>query len=167
MAKAAEMTPPVESEEDVAGEPVKQSKKKLFIIVAALVVLLGGGGAAAFFLMGSGGHGGEKTEALKPPVFLPLDTFTVNLQGGEHYLQTDITLQVGGETEVELFKLNMPRVRSRILTLLSGRQADDLVSADDKKKLAQEILTQMKQPFDPGGKPQGVSDILFTSFVIQ
>jgi len=26
---------------------------------------------------------------------------------------------------------------------------------------------QMKQPFDPNGKPQQVDDILFTSFVIQ
>jgi Flagellar basal body-associated protein len=167
MAKAAEMTLPVESQEDVEGAPVKKSKKKLFIIAGALVVLLGGGGAAAYFLLGSGAHPGAKTEAPKPPVFLPLDTFTVNLSGGDQYLQTDITLQVGGEEDVALFKQNMPRVRSRILTLLSGKQADDLVSAADKQKLAHEILAQMKQPFDAGGKPQAVSDILFTSFVIQ
>ena len=86
---------PVESSEAEEAVPVRKSKKKLFIIAGALVVLLGGGGAGAWFFM----HGAHDTkekaaEPAKPPVYLPLETFTVNLQGGEQYLQTDITLQV-------------------------------------------------------------------------
>jgi len=61
----------------------------------------------------------------------------------------------------------MPRVRSRLLSLLSSKQAEELASTEDKKKLAQEILAQVKLPFDPKGKPQQVDDVLFTSFVIQ
>jgi len=63
--------------------------------------------------------------------------------------------------------VHMPRVRSRLLTLLSSKQADELATPADKKKLAQEILAQVKQPFDPNGKPQQVDDVLFTTFVIQ
>ena len=81
--------------------------------------------------------------------------------------RTDITLQVADQAEIEAFKLHMPRIRSRLLTLLSSKQADELATAADKKKLAQEILAQVKQPFDPSGKPQQVDDVLFTSFIIQ
>lgn len=153
--------------EEVA--PPKKSKKKLFIIIGIVFVLLGGGGAAAWFLTQGGGHDKkeEHAEPAKPPVFLPLETFTVNLQGGEQYLQTDITLQVADEAEVETLKLHMPRVRSRLLSLLSSKSAESLSTEADKKKLVQEILAQVKQPLDPKGKPQKIDDVLFTTFVIQ
>jgi flagellar protein FliL len=159
------MAVPAEAAE---AAPAKKSRKKLFIIIGAVVVLLGGGGAGAWFLT-QGSHSSVKAEAEPPkaPVFLPLDTFTVNLQDGEQYLQTDITVQVADQDQVDAIKLHMPRVRSRLLTLLSSKHADELVSAEDKKKLVQEILQQMKQPFDPNGKAPQVEDVLFTSFVIQ
>jgi flagellar FliL protein len=162
------MAKPAEAAEAAEAAPAKKSKKKLFIIIGALVILLAGGGAAAWFFT-QGSHESKKAEAEPPkaPVYLPLETFTVNLHGGEQYLQTDITLQVADEIQVEAIKLHMPRVRSRLLTLLSSKQAENLVSEEAKKKLAREILAQVKQPFDPKGKPQEVSDVLFTSFVIQ
>lgn len=156
---------PVESTEAEEAVPARKSKKKLFVVVGALVVLLGGG-AGAWFSM-QGGHETKQAEAPKAPVYLPLETFTVNLQGGDQYLQTDITLQVADEAQVEAIKVHMPRVRSRLLALLSSKQADELTTTADKKKLAQEILAQVKLPFDPSGKPQQVDDVLFTSFVIQ
>ena len=151
-----------------ADAPPKKSKKKLFIIIGALVLLLGGGGAAAwFFMQGSTDpKAAHEEEPAKPPVFLPLETFTVNLQG-EQYLQTDITLQVPDQADVDMIKLHMPRVRSRLLTLLSNQSAESLADPESKKKLVQDILAQVKQPFDPKGKPQQVTDVLFTTFVIQ
>lgn len=152
-----------------ADAPPKKSKKKLFIIIGALVLLLGGGGAAAWFFM-QGSHdpkAAHEEEPAKAPVFLPLETFTVNLQGGEQYLQTDITLQVADQADVDMIKLHMPRVRSRLLTLLSSQSADVLADPASKKKLVADILAQVKQPFDPKGKPQQVTDVLFTTFVIQ
>jgi flagellar FliL protein len=148
--------------------PVKKSKKKMFIIVGLLVLLLGGGGAAAWFLT-QGSHDPKEAhvEPSKPPIFMPLETFTVNLQGGDQYLQADITLQVADEADIEAIKVQMPRVRSRLLTLLSSQSAESLASTESKKKLAQDILVLMKQPFDPKGKPQQVTDVLFTTFVIQ
>jgi flagellar FliL protein len=165
MAKPAE---PAEVDEAVEVAPAGKSKKKLFVILGVLVILLGGGGAAAwFFTQGGESHKEEKVEPAKPPVFLPLETFTVNLQEGEQYLQTDITLQVLDQAQVDAIKLHMPRVRSRLLTLLSSKYADELVTAEDKKKLAQEIQAQINLPFYANGQPQQVNDVLFTSFVIQ
>lgn len=147
--------------------PAKKSKKKLFIIIG-VVLLLVGGGAAGWFLTQGGGHGKEAhVEPPKAPVFIPLETFTVNLQGGTQYLQTDITLQVADQVQIDAIKLYMPLVRSRLLALLSSKQAEELATSEDKKKLAHEIVEQMKKPFHPKGEPQQVDDVLFTSFVIQ
>lgn len=164
MAKPAKPAEVVEAD----AAPVKKSKKKLFIVVGFVVLLLAGGGAAAwFFTQGSPESKAAHDEPAKPPIFLPLETFTVNLQNGEQYLQTDITLQVAEQTDVDAIKLQMPRVRSRLLTLLSSQNAESIASAESKKKLMKEIQAQVNQPFDPKGKPQNVTDVLFTTFVIQ
>jgi flagellar FliL protein len=167
MARPAEPAEPAATDETADSAPARKSKKKLFVIIG-LVVLLGGGGAGAwFFTQGHGASEEATAEAPKVPVFLALETFTVNLQDGEQYLQTDVTLQVADQSQVDAIKQHMPRVRSRLLTLLSSKHAEELATAEDKKKLAQEIREQIKQPFDPKGQPQQVDDVLFTSFVIQ
>jgi flagellar FliL protein len=162
------MAAPAVPAEAAEAAPAKKSKKKLLIIIGAVVVLLGGGVGAWLLTKGSSHTAGEAhVEPAKAPVFLPLETFTVNLQGGDQYLQTDITLQVADQAQVDDIKLQMPRVRSRLLALLSSKNAETLASTEDKKKLAQEIMAQVNQPFHPQGKPQQVVDVLFTSFVIQ
>jgi len=151
----------------VDAAPPKKSKKKLFIIVGLVILLAGGGAGGWFMTQGKHKPGEAQLEPAKPPVFMPLETFTVNLQGGENYLQTDITLQVTDPAQLEEIKLHMPRVRSRLLALLSSKNAEDLASAESKKTLAREIMDQVNQPFTPKGKPQKIDDVLFTSFVIQ
>lgn len=145
----------------------KKSKKKLLIMIGALTLLIGGGAGAWFFMHGGDDAKTAQAEAPPIPVFMPLEPFVVNLQGGDQYLQTDITLQLEDDTQIEAIKLHMPRVRSRLLTLLSSMGAEDLASEKDKNKLAQAIKAQVQLPFDSKGKPQKIKDVLFTSFVIQ
>lgn len=147
--------------------PVPKKSKKMLFIIIGVVVLLAGGGGAWFMTQGKAGHESAEAKPPEPPVFMPLETFTVNLQGGEQYLQTDITLQVVDAAQGDEIKLQMPRIRSRLLALLSSKQPDELVSAEDKRKLAGEIKDQVALPFYPKGKPQKIEDVLFTSFVIQ
>lgn len=153
-------------------------KKKLIIIAVAAVLGLGGigGGAAWFFLHGKADDEApakpkHKQAKLGPPVFVPIEPFTVNLQpedgGGDQYLQLAFTLQVSGLEEVELIKSNMPKVRSRILLLLSGKHASEINTPEGKKQLSAEIIGQVKEPFEDHGSPQDVTDVLFTSFIIQ
>jgi flagellar FliL protein len=155
------------------------SKKKLVIIlIAVLLVVLAGGGAAAYFMLkGSADHAEEETPKSKkgkkakpagPPVYVPVEPFTVNLQpeNGDQYLQLAFTLQVSTLEEVELIKNNMPKVRSRILLLLSSKHASEINTPEGKTQLSQEIMEAVKQPFD-GHEPQDVTEVLFTSFIIQ
>ncbi len=154
-------------------DEAKPKKSKTLIIVLALVILLAGGGAGAWYFMtqkaAAPAHAADKHAEAKPPVFLPMEAFTVNLQAenGEQFLQTTFTLQVTDQAQVELIKLYLPHVRSRMLLLLSSKKASDILSVEGKNKLSDEILSIFKQPFTPQGPTIMVNNVLFTSFVVQ
>jgi flagellar FliL protein len=160
--------------------PAAGSKKKLMIMAIAGVLVLGGGaGAGWFFLHGSGDA--EAAHAEDAPAkkkkdkehvkaeYVPVESFTVNLQpeNGDQYLQIQFTLQVDGPEQVALIKDNMAKVRSRVLLLLSGKKASEINTVAGKQQLAAEIKAVVQEPFDEGGDDQDVSDVLFTSFIIQ
>ena len=169
MAKAA-------PKEDMKADPVEEksgkSRKKLFLIMGIAILAIGiGGSTGALYLnkRNVSSKNAVKYVPEKPPVFLNLESFTVNLQSedGGQYLQIAFTLQVEDDKQVEIFKQNMPQVRNRILMLLSSKKPSDIASTEGKKQLAGEIVALLKQPFYPQGKPQLVSSVFFTSFIIQ
>ena len=150
------------------------SKKMLIIIIAAVLVLAVGGAGAWFMLQSKGGESEthkpkKKAPAGGPPVYVVIEPFTVNLQpeDGEQYLQLAFTLQVGSLDQVEVIKSNMPKVRSRLLLLLSGKRASEINTPEGKIQLSNEIIEQVKEPFEQRGDPQDVTEVLFTSFIIQ
>lgn len=147
----------------------------MIVLAAVLVAGGGGGGAAWFFLHGKKEEGAPEKEhkpAAKkgaPPVFVPIDQFTVNLaqETGDQYLQINFTLQVDGKEQEEFIKANMPVVKSRLLLLLSSKKASELNTPEGKKTLASEIVKTVNEPFTEKGPEQEVTDVLFTSFIIQ
>lgn len=153
--------------------PAGKSKKKLIVIIVAAVVLLGAIGGGAMMVLGkkkpSDKKEEHKAEPAKAPVFMPLEPFVVNLQSddGDKYLQVQMTLQVEDDAQVTLIKANAPQIRSRLLMLLSSKDADEVLTPEGKQKLIQEIVEQVSLPFVPKGEPQKVSGVFFTSFVVQ
>lgn len=153
--------------------PAPASSKKLIIIIAAVVLLAGGGGGAWFMMQKKAGdHKKEEVkheEPAKAPVFITLETFTLNLQPDpdEKFLQLDIQLQVANAEVVELLKTQMPVVRNRLLLLLTSKKASEILTMEGKKQLSEEIMAEIKKPFSPEGKPQEVLGVFFTSFVVQ
>ncbi|MBR7798946.1 flagellar basal body-associated protein FliL [Undibacterium fentianense] len=155
---------------DSEAAPAGKSKKKLIVIGAAAVLLLGGiGGGAMYFMKKKPAAKEHKEEPAKAPVFLPLEPFVVNLQSefGEKYLQVQMTLQVRDDATVNLIKANLPQVKSRLIMLLSSKNAEELLTPEGKDLLIQEITQQISLPFVPKGEPQDVSGVFFTSFVVQ
>lgn len=174
MATAPKGNPKVVPIEEAAGDaapPQKKSKKKLILMLGAVLLIAAGGGGAWLFMGDKTAEEGApaKQEPPKPPVFVAMEPFTVNLQpeAGEQYLQVQFTIQVADEKQVELIKLYMPLVRSRLLLLLSSKKPSELSTPEGKKKLQEEIVASIKQPFTPQSPPQGISGVFFTSFVIQ
>jgi flagellar FliL protein len=160
-------------EDDATGEAKPKKKLTLIIAIVALLLVGGLGGGAAWHFLGNKtpaeGEGKAESEPPKPPVFSALDPFVVNLQPemGEQYLQVAMTLQVPEQTQADQIKLYMPMIRSRLLVLLSSKQASALMSPDGKAKLAEEIIATLNEPFTPGAPSLGVSSVFFTAFVIQ
>jgi flagellar protein FliL len=177
--KGSEMAEQPEVQEAGTEEAApKKSNKKLIIIIIAVAVLLIGGGVGAWMMMGDKpAEEGEHAEAeehdepapITEPVFVKLDTFTVNLnpEEGEKYLQVDITLNATDAHDAEVLEKFMPQVRNRILMVLTSKLPSEIADMDGKKTLSAEITEQVNEPYAEGGKPLKFSEAFFTSFVIQ
>jgi flagellar protein FliL len=150
------------------GDAPKKGPKKLIIIIAAVVLLLAACGGA-FFMMkkkaadaeAAAADGGEegaaeehakptreakrpehgKGEHATPPSFVPLEPFIVNLtdRDAERFAQVGISLQVEDPHLAEEMKAYMPAIRNAVLMILSHKSSEELLSADGKQKLAEEL----------------------------
>lgn len=148
------------------GTEQKSRRGKLMMAIVAGVVMLGAGaGGTAWYF----NQIHDSPAAPKPPVFVSLDPFIVNLQSeySDQHLQTSLTLKVLDDATVDLIKLHMPEVRNRILLVLSSKSAAQILTAEGKRKLAAELASEINQPFVEAGSAQSVENVLFTSFVIQ
>ncbi|MFO1217074.1 MAG: flagellar basal body-associated FliL family protein [Burkholderiaceae bacterium] len=182
--------------------PVKAGgKKKLLIIIGAVVLLmLAGGGGATFYVMKqrkaaaeaeAAAAAGEDTHEAKakkkdakkaPPVFLPLEIFTVNLadREAERYAQVGVTLELADSHVSDQLKAYMPAIRNDILMLLAHKSASELQDKSGKLELAREIKLAASKPLDdaddhdPRGKgghgdddEAAVRAVHFSAFIIQ
>jgi flagellar FliL protein len=155
-------------EKGVKTEKKSGGNKRILIIVAAVLLLGAGGGGAAWYLDRK--HDSAEVQVKqKPPVFVTLDTFTVNLQSehGDQHLQTNLTLKIEDAAAADLIKLHMPEIRNRVLLLLSSKAASQIAAVEGKRKLASELLAEIRQPFGESRPELAVQSVLFTSFVIQ
>lgn len=176
----------------------KRSGKMLLIVVlilvTALLFVIIGIGALLLLRKSGGSTGHDAAEAAplqqivvqppavdlaKPPVFAPLDPFTVNLRStdGEdnHYLQAVIALRVTDQPTAEALKGWMPEIRHRINMLMSAKLASDVQDIRGRETLAQEIQEQLNTllgvpPPPPDTQSLAVGPIqavLFNSFIVQ
>lgn len=151
-----------------AAVPKAGGKKKLILIGAGALLLVAGAAGGTWFAM-KGSHApaaadGAPVKAAKkepkrvdkgaPPVFLPLESFVVNLhsttpQAGDQFLQTEMTLRLADESVVTEVKQNMPEVRNRVLMLLSSKTAQELLTAEGKARLAEAVRVEITSVVDP------------------
>lgn len=149
--------------------------KKLLWVMIILVLLSSAGAAAAIYMVMNQNDNGNTAEAqVQPerqsPIFLDIEPFTVNLESdrtGSRLLYTGITLRVGNEESQQILDEHMPQVRSRLLTLLSGKQAGELTSPEGKQALSQEIITALNEPLTENQAPLDLREVLFTEFIVQ
>ena len=71
------------------------------------------------------------------------------------------------EAEATKVKMYMPQVRSRILFLLSNKTAEEISTVEGKKVLGEQIAALVAEPYQPGLGQTKISNVFFTSFVIQ
>lgn len=157
---------------DAGAAPPKGKKKLIIIIVAAVLVLALGGVGAMLMLKKKAQAEGEdgadepakaavsKHDPKSPPVFAPLESFTVNLadKEAERYAQVGITLELDSpKTEAEL-KLYMPAVRNNILMLLAHKTSAELLEREGKDRLAREVARETSRGLGIEIEPEDEAD---------
>jgi flagellar FliL protein len=189
----AQAAPPPAKQGAAAATPAptgKRSAKLLMIIVlvAGFILLIAVLGIAVLLVLkkNSGGHEAAAPPPVpeasfinldKPPVFAPLDPFTVDLrsENGEesHYLQTVIVLRVADQRIADALKGWMPEIRHRINMIISSKRPEDMQSSASREALASEIQAQINTllgappPDAPSPVKPPVQAVLFNSFIIQ
>lgn len=189
MAKAP---PKPEASEDGAT-PKKKGKLMMIIIIVLIVVLIIVAGIGALLLLKKDkGHDEAATaesaapaaaqafvvDLSKPPTFVPLDPFTVNLRGdeGDHYLQVAVVLRVSDAKIGEGLKGFMPEIRHRINLMLSSKLPSELSTSEGREILAATIVDETNAALgfpvqvDARGRTTSAGPVqaaLFNSFIIQ
>ncbi|WBY00612.1 flagellar basal body-associated protein FliL [Ramlibacter tataouinensis] len=134
------------------------------LLVAALLTILAGG-----YLLLTRAQPPAAAPAAPPPIFVALEPMTVNLHadGRGRFLHVSLTLKSADPASQERIAQYLPEVRSRVLTLLSNREAETLASAAGKAQLADEIVATVNRPFAAGLPEQRITHAMFTAFVLQ
>ncbi|MDT0500505.1 MULTISPECIES: flagellar basal body-associated protein FliL [unclassified Halomonas] len=149
------------------------SRKLIWGLVSLLMLLGIVTAVTLFFVFSQPDASAEETPATaerSAPIFLSIEPFTVNLADddyGSRLLYTGITLKLGDDQTQALLEEYMPQVRSRLLTLFSGQKASELTSAEGKQHLADDIITELEAPLEPGQPALAIKDVLFTEFIVQ
>lgn len=163
--------------------------KKLLVVLAAALLLLAALGGAALLVMkkraaaAAAEEGAEPAAAqaerdpAKPPTYVPLDVFTVNLADKEveRFAQVGVTFEVDDEHAAERVKGYMPSIRNAILLLLTHKTSADLAGRPGKEQLAREIRRESTRamgydvPEDAPAKADigPIRRVNFASFIIQ
>jgi len=158
-AAAPAAAPAAVNEEAAAAAAAAKGKKKKLIILGAIgaVVIIGAVVGYMMYAKGAAEKAAKQAELEqtpeyklqqqlkfkkenKPPSFIKMDEFTVNLpgRGGEHYLQASIVLRTAdGSTEGRI-KDFLPIVRDRVILVLSSRTMQELSTVEGKNAMARE-----------------------------
>ncbi len=168
-----------EAEEEQEPQPKKAKSKLLLVAVIGvlLVALLGVGGFIVYTqVLGGGGGGGEEAkkeaakaaelkEAAKLGVVTAIDPFIVNLvdDEGKRYLKVSMQLELDSEMLNEEVTNKMPQIKDTIITVLSEKNTDDLLTVNGKFKLKEQIQTRVNVLLKTGV----VKNVYFVEFVIQ
>ena len=154
-------------------------KKKLIIIIVAVVLLLVIAIIAFLFLAG-----GEEEEAqeeeivevtseaepLAAPIFLPLDSYIVNLKDGRRYLKTTIQLMLSEEMANAYLTTRLVEIKDIVLTELQNLSVEEVKQAESREALRQRLISAISQVFPSKPEwedPEPIKKVLFEEFVLQ
>ncbi|WP_174849209.1 flagellar basal body-associated protein FliL [Yersinia artesiana] len=150
--------------------PAKRKSSIWVILLVLIAVAATAGGGYSWWILNQ-----SKTTTAKVapviPVFMPLETFTVNLitpdNNLDRVLYIGLTLRLPDDSTRTRLNDYLPEVRSRLLLLLSRQSADSLANEEGKQRLVGEIKNVLSPPMVKGQPNQVVSDVLFTAFILR
>ncbi len=112
-------------------------------------------------------HGGKEGTY---PGYLALEPSLVVNLASEHrtkYLRVEIQFYLETSQDAELARLHMPLIRDRLITLLGGRESDQIMSAEAREQLRAELLAKLRETMIKQTGSPTISALYFTGFIIQ
>jgi len=155
--------PPEEEQKEVQEKP---RSKKILIIIPLLLVLLGGGGAGAYFKFARApAVSTEEKKQVESTVYYEMDTLIVNLAdpGGKRFLKATIKLKMSSPSVMEECKSHNFQMRDLVLTLLSSKECEEVMSPEEKVVLKKQIMETLNRMLQKGQ----ALDVYFTEFLVQ
>ncbi|MBW7947281.1 MAG: flagellar basal body-associated FliL family protein [Sphingomonadaceae bacterium] len=182
---------------DTPAPPKKKGKLAgLLVPVVGALVLLGGGAAGGWYATTSGligGGPGPKVDKNKPKLVerkgageTPTQTdadgdghyettyfemkreFTANLTDPNRYIQVGIGVATNYDKRVvDAVEKNEPAIRSAVLGVLGEQSADRVATVAGKEELQRRLRAAINKTLQDKVGFGGISQVYFTSFVIQ
>jgi len=165
------------ADEEGGGGGGGGSKKKLIVIVAVVLLLVIG---IVVFMMMSGEEEEQLpeeemqvtdvAEPLAEPIFLPLESFVVNLKDGRRFLKTTIQLMLSEPAAAAYLTVRLVEIKDIVLAELQELSVEDVKQSDAREALRQRLISAISQifPSEPEWEdPEPIRKVLFEEFVIQ
>ncbi len=170
------------AENEVENGEEKKSSKKL-IIIGLIILLLAGAGAGYYFFMGNSEElDGEQSEEVleeddeseeegaNDEIYYDMKkSLIVNFPkgSGASLIQISVSLLVKGEETIEALKKHEPMIRNNLLMAISAKGSKNLMTVEGKEALRDEMLKVVGDVMEKMTKKNKVTNIFFTSFVMQ
>jgi flagellar FliL protein len=164
MAKEKDKLEEPEAETPEEAKKPKKKGKLLIIAIIAFAVLAGGAAGAYFLFFSKGGQQGKEAKEVNGVNFA-LEPFVVNVidPSGTKYLKVSIQLELSDAKYTEKAKNKTPQLRDAIITLLTNKTSDELITSEGKLLLKDEIKQRCEQILGEGT----VKNVFLTDFVMQ
>lgn len=166
------------------------NNRMIIFIGAGVFGILVIGGLLFWFLMAGDGTEEDKVQMVSPQMALsnpeilpegfeeedeydeeeeplgaiyPMETFIVNLSGGQRFLRAEIQLEFTEREVPSRFYARLVPIRDLLIKLLTTRSAEELSSSDGKDELREAIIMAVNQMM----RKDQVKQVYFTQFIIQ
>ncbi len=166
------------AENEVENGDEKKSSKKM-IIIGLVILLLAGAGAGYYFFMGNSEELDsevseevieEEDEEASDDIYYDMKkSLIVNFPkgSGSSLIQVSVSLLVKGEETIEALKKHEPMIRNNLLMAISAKGSKNLMTIEGKEALRDEMLKVVGEVMEKMTKKNKVTNIFFTSFVMQ
>jgi len=143
-----------------------KSKTIIFLVIGVVLGAVVAFGASTMILGKNKGE--KKEEKTLPEHTIELDEFVVNLADGSHYAKVSIALGLekpmeGGGEHGKLDAKILAPIRDTVITVLSSKSMEQLVSSEGKAKLKEELKEKLNELL---GK-EVVKEVYFTALTLQ
>jgi flagellar FliL protein len=160
---------------DAKPKKAKGGGKPLFLLLAFVAGATAGGfgaviGAGALGIGGGSSHAEAAAEPVSAPVeYVELDqAFTSNLADTGRYLQVRLSVsQKGGAATTAAIGQHKPAIVSAVLGVLGEATEADVGTRDAKDRLRVRLKATINETLQKNGVAGGVSEVFFTSLVVQ